>query len=133
MKKIISMLLVLMLGIGVLTGCSEDKSTNSNDTNKTQELNSSEKENYKEKVAKALNGYNISDIDITTSTKDKSPIINLTLKINESNANEKIIEKETNPIIEKIKGISNQYFISVQNKDSKIVAVRDQDGIQMQK
>ena len=133
MKKIISMLLVLMLGIGVLTGCSEDKSTNSNDTNKTQELNSSEKENYKEKVAKALNGYNISDIDITTSTKDKSPIINLTLKINESNTSEKIIEKETNPIIEKIKGISNQYFISVQNKDSNIVAVRDQDGIQMQK
>lgn len=131
MKRIIGILLSILMVGALFVSCgsneeSDDKNISQNENIlEDSMLSQSEKDSYKSKVEKALEGENVSDIDILTQNKTKKPIISLQVVFNgiKGKVNKKDIETLINKIEKKIKPISDLYDITILDKNNQMIAM----------
>lgn len=117
MKKIVSLIMVVLISI-LFIGCgAEEKSNNQSEDSM---LSQNEKDSYKEKAKEALKGLNISDIDILTQNGTKKPIVSVQVIFNKTNKKE--VEEFAKEIKEKIEPISNLYDITILDKNNNVIA-----------
>ncbi len=118
MKKIVSLIMVVLMSTLFFIGCgAEEKSNNQSEDSM---LSQNEKDSYKEKAKEALKGLNISDIDILTQNGTKKPIVSVQVIFNKTNKKE--VEEFAKEIKEKIEPISNLYDITILDKNNNVIA-----------
>ncbi|WP_075810712.1 hypothetical protein [Clostridium perfringens] len=142
MKKILSLLIVVLMSTLFFIGCG-DKEKNNNQTtnqnisqnvneNKDSMLSQEEKNSYKEKAKKALVGLEVNDIDILTQNKTKEPIISVQVVFNgtKGNIDKKTLENFIKNIKERIEPVSKLYDITILDKNTQVIAATryDSDG-----
>lgn len=131
MKRIIGILLSILMVGALFVSCgskeeSDDKNTSQNENIlEDSMLSQSEKDSYKSKVEKALEGENVSDIDILTQNKTKKPIISLQVVFNgiKGKVSKRDVEMLINKIEKKIKPISDLYDITILDKNNQMIAM----------
>ncbi|EJT5913600.1 TPA: hypothetical protein ACOTFP_000588 [Clostridium perfringens] len=120
MKKIVSLIMVVLISI-LFIGCGAEEKSNQNvNQNEDSMLSQNEKDSYKEKAKEALKGLNISDIDILTQNGTKKPIVSVQVIFNKTNKKE--VEEFVKEIKEKIEPISNLYDITILDKNNNVIA-----------
>lgn len=121
MKKIVSLIMVVLISI-LFIGCGAEEKSNNQNVNQSEDsmLSQNEKDSYKEKAKEALKGLNIIDIDILTQNGTKKPIVSVQVIFNK--ANKKEVEEFAKEIKEKIEPISNLYDITILDKNNNVIA-----------
>ncbi|MDK0560884.1 hypothetical protein P6P00_02480 [Clostridium perfringens] len=121
MKKIVSLIMVVLISI-LFIGCGAEEKSNNQNVNQSEDsmLSQNEKDSYKEKAKEALKGLNISDIDILTQNGTKKPIVSVQVIFNKTNKKE--VEEFAKEIKEKIEPISNLYDITILDKNNQVIA-----------
>lgn len=130
MKKILSLLMVVLMSTLFFIGCGdEEKNNNQNTSQNTNEgqdlmLSQDEKDSYKEKAKKALVGLEVNDIDVLTQNKTKKPIISAQVVFNgtKGNIDKKSLENFIKDIRERIEPISKLYDITILDRNTQIIA-----------
>ncbi|HAT4166094.1 TPA: hypothetical protein ACOTHO_002427 [Clostridium perfringens] len=118
MKKIVSLIIVVLMSTLFFIGCgAEEKSNNQSEDSM---LSQNEKDSYKEKAKEALKGLNISDIDILTQNGTKKPIVSVQVIFNKTNKKE--VEEFAKEIKGKIEPVSSLYDITLLDKNNQVIA-----------
>ncbi|WP_338598124.1 hypothetical protein [Clostridium baratii] len=131
MKRIIGILLSILMVGALFVSCSSKEESDDKNTSQNENiledsmLSQSEKDSYKTKVEKALEGENVSDIDILTQNKTKKPIVSLQVVFNgiKGKVNKRDIETLINKIEKKIEPISDLYDITILDKNNQMIAM----------
>lgn len=133
MKKIISILLIGIIGFGILVGCNDKVKEKISPNIDSNMLNKETKDEYKERASKALEQYNVTDIDILTSKNDRKPILNVTIKTNKflkDKYKKDDIKKFLENIANKLEIISNKFEIIILDKNDNIIAINEDRDIE---
>ncbi|AFJ96081.1 TPA: hypothetical protein NJT26_000224 [Clostridium perfringens] len=134
MKKILSLLMVVLMSTLFFIGCGDEEKNNnqntsqniSQNTNEGQDsmLSQDEKDSYKEKAKKALVGLEVNDIDVLTQNKTKKPIISVQVVFNgtKGNIDKKSLENFIKDIKKRIEPVSKLYDITILDRNTQIIA-----------
>ncbi|WP_415287237.1 hypothetical protein [Clostridium perfringens] len=135
MKRILSLLMIVLITTAFLIGCGDKEKDNNQTTNqnisqnvnenKDSMLSQEEKNSYKEKAKKALVGLEVNDIEVLTQNKTKEPIISVQVVFNgtKGNIDKKSLENFIKDIRERIEPISKLYDITILDRNTQIIAI----------
>lgn len=140
MKKIISIFLSLLVVGTLFLGCGSTKNNNNQTEKKNEnsivsgdensilsqnELSQNEKEIYKEKAKKALEGLKVNDLTILTQNESKQPIVSVQVVFNgtKEGVNKNEVEKFIKDIKGRIEPVSKLYDISILDKNNQLIAM----------
>ncbi len=131
MKKIVSLIIVVLISI-LFIGCGAEEKSNNQNVNQSEDsmLSQNEKDSYKEKAKKALVGLEVNDIDVLTQNKTKKPIISVQIVFNgvKGNIDKKSLENFIKDIKKRIEPVSNLYDITILDKNTQLIAITGYDN-----
>ncbi|UBK35709.1 hypothetical protein [Clostridium perfringens] len=131
MKKIVSLIMVVLISI-LFIGCGAEEKSNNQSMNQSEDsmLSQNEKDSYKEQAKKALVGLEVNDIDVLTQNKTKKPIISVQIVFNgvKGNIDKKSLENFIKDIKKRIEPVSNLYDITILDKNTQLIAITGYDN-----
>lgn len=131
MKKILSLLMVVLISI-LFIGCGAEEKSNNQNVNQSEDsmLSQNEKDSYKEQAKKVLVGLEVNDIDVLTQNKTKKPIISVQIVFNgvKGNIDKKSLENFIKDIKKRIEPVSNLYDITILDKNTQLIAITGYDN-----
>ncbi|HFD2050820.1 TPA: hypothetical protein ACF2DE_001499 [Clostridium perfringens] len=136
MKKILSLLMVVLMSTLFFIGCGDEEKGNNQNTSQdlmlSQDsmLSQKEKDSYKEQAKKALVGLEVNDIDVLTQNKTKKPIISVQIIFNgvKGNIDKKSLENFIKDIKKRIEPVSSLYEINILDKNNQLIAIAGDDN-----